>query len=455
MFKSVKIALLGGGGFRTPMAYEALLRAGFPVDELVLHDRSEARLERMRLVLDGLAQERGSRLPLRTTTRLEDAVDGAGAVLCAIRVGGLESRLVDEEVPLALGVVGQETTGPGGLAFALRTVPVVRSIAELVAERAPDAWFINFTNPAGLVTEAAQGVLGDRAIGVCDAPPDLCRRVAAALGRPASALWFDYAGLNHLGWLRRVLDRGQDVLPDLLADEARVGSFEEGRLFGARWLRGLGMVPNEYLYYYYEQADAVASLREHGARARTLLEGQRRFYEAADGTPATALAAWRAARAAREQSYMREAWEDRPEDLQAVEAERAAKGDDADAGYAGVATRLLEGLTGGGPRVLILNLRNRGALPDLDADAVVEVPAVVTEAGAVPVAGERLPQHAAGLVQQVKAVERLTIEAALTGSRATALRAIGLHPLVPSIDRAERILDGYVERQPLLAEALR
>jgi 6-phospho-beta-glucosidase len=201
----MKVAVIGGGGFRTPTLHGCLEDVAGPVgiEELVLHDLAADRLARIRAVIEGLTGERGGiDVPTRTTTSLDDAVDGAGAVLVAIRVGGGEARTIDEEVPLAFGVLGQETVGPGGIAFALRTIPVVEAIAHVVRDRAPAAWFVNFTNPAGVVTQAAFDVLGERAVGICDSPSALCARVAAALGRAPDDLDFDYAGLNHLGTRR-------------------------------------------------------------------------------------------------------------------------------------------------------------------------------------------------------------------------------------------------------------
>ena len=284
----MKIALIGGGGFRTPLTYEALLDIAeqLPIDQLTLYDTDRDRLEQIDLVLSGIDRERGSALRRATSTDLEAAVDGAEFVLCAIRVGGLACRVIDESVPLAEGVVGQETTGPGGICFALRTVPVLLELAQVVAQRAPGAWFINFTNPVGLVTEALQAVLGHRAIGVCDTPVGLCRRVARALQADPSELWFDYFGLNHLGWLAAVRGAAGDRLPELLADDAALGSLEEGRLFGADWLRTLGMIPNEYLVYYYAAARIVDTVAERGfGRAEYLLEQQRRFYQRPMSTP--------------------------------------------------------------------------------------------------------------------------------------------------------------------------
>src|SRR5215218_6048078 len=284
----MKLTIVGGGGFRVPLVYGALRAKAERLgrEQVVLHDIDASRLERIAAVLDGLAEERGATLPFRPTTDLGDAVDGADFIFCAIRVGRLEGRVVDESVPLSMGVLGQETTGPGGICFALRTIPELVRLAETVAERAPDAWLINFTNPAGMVTEALQQVLGERVVGICDSPSSLCRRVARAVGRDPGEMWFDYFGLNHLGWLRAAHDATGDRLPELLADDAALTSFEEGRLFGAEWLRTLGMIPNEYLYYFYFAADTVAAIRESGLpRGAYLLESQAEFY-AGDGQDA-------------------------------------------------------------------------------------------------------------------------------------------------------------------------
>jgi len=442
----MKLTIVGGGGFRVPLVYGALLakmdRLG--LDEVVLHDIDQTRLERIGAVLDGLAAEHGDRLPFRFTTDLVDAVEGADFVFCAIRVGQLEGRVVDEDVPLGLGVLGQETTGPGGICFALRTIPVMVRLAEAMAEHAPDAWLINFTNPAGMVTEAVQQVLGDHAVGICDSPSGLCRRVAAAVGREADDLWFDYFGLNHLGWLKGVRDAaGAQLLDGLLEDDEHLNGFEEGRLFGGEWLRSLGMIPNEYLYYFYYAADTLSAIRGASAsRGRFLLEQQRAFYARADGD---ALADWRATRHDRERTYMAEA--------------RSAAGDDsehdldANAGYEGEAMAVLEAIALNSRKVLILNTANRSSLPFLDERAVVEVPCVVGRAGPVPVAMGQVPAHARALVEMMKDVERTTIDAALLGSRELAVKALSLHPLVPSVTTARDIFDGYRRRLPALQEA--
>jgi 6-phospho-beta-glucosidase len=445
----MKLAIVGGGGFRVPLVYGALLarRERLPFGEIVLHDVDAGRLERIRAVLDGLAAEHGSELPFEVTTDLAEAVDGAAFVFCAIRVGRLEGRVVDESVPLALDVLGQETTGPGGICFALRTIPAMLELAHTIAERAPEAWLINFTNPAGMVTEAVQGVLGDRVVGICDSPAGLCRRVAQALGRDPGELWFDYFGLNHLGWLRAVRDGGVDRLPALLADDAALAGFEEGRLFGGDWLRTLGMIPNEYLYYFYYGSDIVTSIRQSPApRGAFLLEQQAAFYQANGQAPEEALAAWRATRHDRERTYMAEA-----RSAAGIGGEHEEWSGDP-GGYEGEAMSVVEAIANNQRALMILNTANRSALPFLDERAVVEVPALVGRSGPVPVAIGPVPAHAQSLMTTIKDVERTTIEAAVTGSAELAVRALALHPLVPSVSVARRILDGYRERLPELQE---
>ncbi len=437
----MKLAIIGGGGFRVPLVYGALLRRR-PFDEIVLHDVDAERLDRIAQVLEGQAAEHGDRVPFRTTTDLDDALEGAGFVFVAIRVGGLEGRTVDEGVPLRHGVLGQETIGAGGICFALRTIPAMVDLAERTVSRAPGAWLINFTNPAGMVTEALQQVVGDRAVGICDSPSGLCRRAAAALGESPERLRFDYFGLNHLGWLQGVHDASGDRLPELLADDAALEQLEEGQVFGPEWLRSLGMIPNEYLYYFYFAEETVAALGER-PRGAYLLEQQSAFYDAAGEAPAQALARWRAAKDERDRTYMAEA---RNGD------EGASHDADEPGGYEAEALAVVEAIASGAGAVRILNVANRSALPFLDEHAVVEVPCVVGAAGIRPIAVGPVPDHARALIETVKAVERVTIEAALTGSTALAVKALALHPLVPSVEAARAIFAGYRERLPALEE---
>jgi 6-phospho-beta-glucosidase len=446
----VKLALLGGGGFRTPAIYRALVEGATRTDydEIALYDVDSSRLDRIAAVLRGLDERIGRSIPFTTTTDLDEAIDGADVVHCAVRVGGLAGRLLDETAALAEGAIGQETTGAGGITFALRTLPVVTEIAQVVARRAPKATFVNFTNPVGLVTEAIQRVVGDRVIGICDAPLAMCRRVARAMDRNPDDLWFDYFGINHLGWLRAVYDHGRDLLPELLADETRLLTIEEARLFGVDWLRAVGMIPNEYLYYYDFASDALAAMQSGQVRAEFLSRQQEEFYARSD-SPAESLAIWEASLAEREGRYMEEAWTGREDELRGVAAARET------GGYGQLSLDLIDALNGDHPEVMVLNVGNRSSLPFLDEAAVVEVPCVVSRGGVVPTAIGSVPMAAEARIIAVRAAERAAIDAVFSHSRRQAVRALALHPLVPSVDVAGRILDRHLRDQPGLAETLR
>ncbi|MGW3647505.1 6-phospho-beta-glucosidase [Streptomyces sp. NPDC000878] len=442
----MKLTILGGGGFRVPLVYGALLgdHAEGRVTHVTLHDLDAGRLSAVTRVLAEQAAGVPDAPEVSATTDLDEALTGADFVFSAIRVGGLEGRANDEKVALDQGVLGQETVGAGGIAYGLRTVPVAEDIARRVARVAPDAWVINFTNPAGLVTEAMSRHLGDRVIGICDSPVGLGRRIARVLGANPSEAWIDYVGLNHLGWVRGLRINGRDELPRLLADPDLLGSFEEGKLFGTDWLQSLGAVPNEYLHYYYFNREAVRAYSEaEKTRGAFLRDQQAGFYDEMTRPDAAALTAWDRTRAEREATYMAEARET------AGAGERDA--DDLSGGYEKVALALMRAIARDERTTLILNVRNRKTLSVLDAEAVIEVPCLVDANGAHPVTVDPLPDHASGLVCSVKAVEREVLAAAESGSRATAVKAFALHPLVDSVNVARRLVDGYTAVHPGLA----
>lgn len=443
----MRLTILGGGGFRVPLIHRALLDDHEPgrVTRLVLHDLDATRLDTVGAVLAQQAAGVPDAPEMVATTDLDEALTGTDFVFFAVRVDGLQGRVLDERLAQQEGLLGQETVGAGGVAYGLRTVPVAARIARRIAEVAPSAWVINFTNPAGMVTEAMTPWLGDRVIGICDSPVGLGRRVVGALGVDPAAATVDYVGLNHLGWLRAVRVDGHDVLPRLLADRAALESFEEGALFGADWLQTLGAVPNEYLHYYYFHREAVAAATEAGlSRGGFLLQQQQRFYAQARRHPGDALAAWEATRREREVTYM-------AENRQAAGAGRRDTRDLESGGYEQVALDLMRAIARDRPARLILDVPNRGVLHELPADAVIEVPCAVDANGARPLAVDPLPDYAVGLVSAVKAVDRGVIHAAASGSRATALRALATHPLVDSVAVARRLLDAYQSRLPSLA----
>ena len=446
----MQLTILGGGGFRVPLVYRALLddaRGGAPlISEVVLHDTDADRVAAIAAVLEAQRAAAGVRLPVRAEPDRRAALRGAGMVFSAIRVGGLRGREKDEAVARDAGVLGQETVGAGGLSYALRTLPVALEIAEDTAAAAPGAWVVDFTNPAGIVTEAMSGVLGDRVIGICDSPIGLARRAARALGLPPGEVQADYAGINHLGWVRALLHGGRDVLPDLLADDAALASFEEGRLFGAEWLRTVGALPNEYLHYY-DMAREAARENAAGPTRGGQIAGQQRGFYARAARAGDPLGLWEEARRAREETYMaanREA---------AGGFDRAAADLDG-GGYEGVALAVMRAIARDRPARLIVDTRNRGALPGLPDDAVVELPCLVDGAGARPLSAAPLAGHQLALVQAVKSAERDVLAAVRSGSRSLALRAFATHPLVDSVTTARTLLDGYTAAFPELGTVL-
>ncbi|GAB2920452.1 MULTISPECIES: 6-phospho-beta-glucosidase [unclassified Streptomyces] len=443
----MKLTILGGGGFRVPLVYGALLgdHAEGRVSRVTLYDSDADRLTAIARVLAEQARDIADAPAVVATTELDEALRGADFVFSAIRVGGLAGRAADERVALDEGVLGQETVGAGGIAYGLRTVPVALDLARRIARTAPQAWVINFTNPAGLVTEAMSRHLGDRVIGICDSPVGLARRVARVLGADPDRAWTDYAGLNHLGWVQGLYVDGRDELPRLLADPALLASFEEGRLFGTELLRSLGAVPNEYLHYYYANREAVRAYQEAEQTRGAFLRVQQEDFYARMRRPGTpARAAWDRTRAEREATYM-------AENREVAGAGERQESDLESGGYEQVALALMRAVARNERTSLILNVRNRTTLSVLDADAVVEVPCLVDANGAHPVTVSPLPYHAVGLVTAVKAVERAVLEAAGSGSRAAAVQAFALHPLVDSVTVARRLLDRYTEVHPGLA----
>lgn len=444
----MRLTILGGGGFRVPLLFDSLLtdadRGVGGVDELVLHDVDEHRLDVVAATLS--AQGRGrTPVTVTTTTDLDRALKGADVVFSAMRIGGAWGRTQDERVALDAGCLGQETVGPGGIAYGLRTIPVALDVAERLAAVAPDAWCINFTNPAGMITQAMQQVLGDRVLGICDSPIGLGRRAARAVGAPVGTgpESFGYAGLNHLGWLRHLTIDGVDRLPGLLADAHALLTTEEGRLFGPDWLQELGAIPNEYLYYYYFTREAVASITGSAqTRGEFLLDQQQAFYDAAHADPARAHDLWVAARRHREETYLAEA---------RAEGEEREE-EDLSGGYEGVALAVMRAITRDEPATLILNVRNGSTIPGLPDDAVIELPCDIDARGPRPRAAAALDAAMIGLTQQVKAVDELVIEAATSRSPRLAHKAFALHPLVDSVTTATVLLDGYRARIPQIAD---
>ena len=463
----MKLAILGGGGVRIPLFVRGVLsRPGTSFSEICLFEPDQTRRDTIGRLAVEVAAALGHRGVVTVTPDVEEAFTGADFVFSAIRVGGDRGRLIDEEVALRRGVVGQETTGPGGCAMALRTIPVVLSYCEALARYAPGAVLINFTNPAGLITQAISLHATVRAVGVCDTPSGALDRLADFLGADRDEVGFSYGGLNHLGWISSFRVAGRECIGTLLQRYEELQRFDHRfAAFDPDFVRRLGAVPTEYDYYYYEPQRYVEAVAQAGAsRGADVL----RLNSGLFGDIAKALEAgdvhdaWHAyitQMRIRRASYMRtdmagEAMPigapaggpdgDTDDDL--GDLGPAGGGADRPGGYEGVALAVIAALTGRRPASVIVNTRNGASLPFLDQDDVVEVPAHIDGGGVAPLAGGTLPRSARGLVTQVKEYEREVVSAAVTGDAERAALALALHPLVPGVTVAREMMSEYRER---------
>jgi len=446
----MKMTLLGSG-VRAPFVLRGLAAAqdDLELDEVVLHDTDPERLELMSALGGHLSVEWGARFTVRGEPDPRAAIGGARFVFSAIRPGQEAARAVDEEVPLKHGVLGQETTGPGGFAMALRTIPAMLGYARMIEETAPDALLVNFTNPVGIVMQALHDHSSVHAVGICDGPISMQRSVAEFLGFPREQVHADYFGLNHCGWIHRVLVDGHDRLSELLDRfEELQAADEQWRLFDPDLVRSIGMLPMEYLYFYYYRDQAVEHIRGSGSsrghQLKTLNDALwpvlRERVDAGDLPGARG--AWERAMGERDGTYFaRERGETLGETDTSVEVGDVFEGE----GYEGVATAVMAAAVQRRKVPMILNIPNRGAIGGLRDDDVVEVTCMADEHGAHPIAQGDLPEAALALVGPVKLYERLTVRAAVEGSYDAALGALLAHPLVASYPAAKAILDGYVE----------
>ncbi|HEU4920010.1 MAG TPA: 6-phospho-beta-glucosidase [Candidatus Limnocylindrales bacterium] len=411
----VKLAVVGGGSTYTPELIEGIARRRdrLPIDELVLLDIDTERLE----VVGGLARRMLDHQAwggtLGVTSDPEAAIDGASYVLIQLRVGGQAARLVDETLPPRFGTIGQETTGAGGFAKALRTVPVVLELAELVGRRAaPGAWIVDFTNPVGIVTQALLDD-GHRALGLCNVAIGFQRRFAARFGVEPEQVELEHVGLNHLSWERAVRVDGVDRLPEILDNEADRIADDVGS--PVEMVRATRSIPSYYLRYYYA-FDEVLSSQQRGdghIRAEEVMDIERRLLD----------------------MYRDVSLAEKP----ALLADRGG------AYYSEAAAQLIASLHDGRGDIQVIDVRNDGALPDLPDDAIVEIPARIDRDGAHPLALAPLEPDMRGLVQAVKAYEELAIRAARTGDRTIALRALMANPLVARTSIAQPLLEALLE----------
>ena len=407
----MKLAVIGGGSTYTPELVAGLARERDRIGlrEIVLHDIDPERRE----VVGGLAQRMlsaaGYEGGLLVTDDLDRAVEGAAFVLVQLRVGGQAARLGDETIPLACGCIGQETTGAGGLAKALRTVPVVLEIASRVSGLAPDAWIVDFTNPVGIVTRSLRDA-GHRAVGLCNVAIGIQRQIARIVDVTPDRVFVDQVGLNHLTWVRSVLVDGHEALPQLLADHGDELAAGAGQPRAV--LEELHAIPSYYLRYFYFHDDVLAEQRDGVPRATTVAEIERELLEL----------------------YRDPSLTTKPKLLE----QRGG------AFYSAAATQLVASLSTGDRDVQVLDLRNAGALPGLADDDVVELPARIEREGPVPLPQAPLAPELLGLVQHVAAYERLAAAAAVTGDRTLVHKALLAHPLIGQIPQADELVDALL-----------
>jgi 6-phospho-beta-glucosidase len=409
----VKIAVVGGGSTYTPELVDGFARRTdrLPIDELVLLDPDLQRLEPVAGLTRRMLDRIGWAGKLQATSDRAAALEGADFVVFQLRVGGQAARHVDETLPHRFGILGQETTGPGGFAKALRTVPLVLELAEEAARRAaPGAWIVDFTNPVGIVTQALIDS-GARALGLCNVAIGLQRWLAVQLGVEPEQVALEHVGLNHLTWERAVLVDGVDRLPEMLdRDPAQVA--DEVRL-PVDLVKELRAIPSYYLRYYYCRDEVLQEQLRGKSRAEQVMEIERGLLE----------------------MYRDPALNEKPKLLE----KRGG------AFYSEAAAQLIASLHAGTGDVQVVNVRNGGALPDLPDDAVVEIPARVDRDGAHPAPLAPMAPEIRGLVQAVRAYEDLAVQAAVHGDRTAAEKALLAHPLVGQFSVARPLLEALLE----------
>ncbi|MWC27815.1 6-phospho-beta-glucosidase [Paenibacillus sp. MMS18-CY102] len=422
MANGLKIAVIGGGSSYTPELVEGFIQnyEQLPVRELWLVDIEEG-LHKLNIVgqlAQRMVEQSGLPMQVHLTTDRRRAIEGADFVSTQMRVGMLAARGRDETIPLRYGVIGQETTGPGGMMKALRTIPVLLDICRDIEELAPNAWLLNFTNPAGMVTEAILQHAKVRSIGLCNAPIGLRKWLSGKYSVPADRIYTEFVGLNHLHWVSRVEVDGVDKLTELLNNQEDYSAKnvpQQG--WNPAFLRSLGALPSYYLKYFYMTdkmlAEQQKALQQDGIRAEVVKRVEDELFKL----------------------YADPALTEKPKQLE----QRGG------AYYSEAAVNLMRSLYNGTNDIQALNVANQGVLDFLPDDASIEVNCIVTKSGPLPLPVTNVPAQAKGLIHAVKTYEQLAIRAAVTGDRGLALQAMAHHPLVPSVDTAVALLDEMLE----------
>lgn len=411
--KDLIIAVIGAGSSYTPEIVEGFVqqREIIPVTKLIFMDINSDRLETIASFCRRFMRHLGHEIPIQTTTELSAAVSGANFIVTEIRVGGNQQRVLDEKIPLKYGVIGQETTGPGGMFKAFRTIPVMLNLAHEVEKLNPDAWIINYTNPTGLVTEAICKYSNAKIVGLCSGGYFPRDAVSKYLGVPKGEIFYDYFGLNHLNFAYNFTIHGRpltDAEFDMVADHVH------GGLVDKEIIKNLRLIPSPYLQYYYHHDRLVREYKEKGITRGEYVQALEKEVFAAYADPAE---------------------ETKPEALK-----KRGGG-----GYSEIALDVIDAIHNNRSRPLIVNTSNQGTLRFLPNDAAIEVQCLVNASGISPIQLHDTPAGVWGLVAAVKNYEQLAVEAAVKGDRNLALQALYAHPLVGQSEIANPLLDEMLE----------
>ena len=447
----MKLTLIGGGEVRSPLFVMSLLRRhkNIGIDELCLMDIDSHKLQIFGDLCRAVVHRAGDPFKITSTTDARAALTDASHVVTTIRVGFEQGRATDERIALRHGVLGQETTGPGGFAMALRSIPAILKYAELLQKVSPKAWMFNFTNPAGLVAQALREAGFNRTVGICDGANHGQDSIAAFANVPLDQVRAEVFGLNHLSWCRRALVNGEDLMPKALADDSFLR--KEQSLFAPELVRQIGMHCNEYLYYYYYAEKAVEAISGEGkTRGEEIVEINQRLIEQLEEVdieknPERALRTFFGYEKRRHATYMHYAYERSSiEEADREQLYDADIPDHAGEGYAGVALSVIEALEKSGPLYTALNVANDGAIVGMEKDDVVEISCRADRSGVHPLPIGEIPASQLNLMRTVKLYERLTTQAIRERSRKLAVEALMAHPLVLSYSRAKILVDEYL-----------
>lgn len=443
----MKIAVIGGAGVRTVIFINGLLKRykKLNIDEVSLFDINKEKLDIIGKLCMYVVEREKKDLKITLCDTCEEAVTGTDYIVTTLRVGGDHSRVEDERAALSAGVIGQETTGAGGFSMAARAIPVLLDYCKIFQKYAPEAWIFNFSNPSGLVTQALTQAGYDKVIGICDAPSATKFRMAKKLGVEEDELYVEFFGLNHLSWISSVKKNGEEILPDLVNDEAFLDSMQEFKTMDPEAIRSSKMLPNEYLYYYYHREKALEHiLNSENTRGEAIEKINQRMMKELSGMDINAdqeeaLQTFLYYMQVRENSYM------------SVESGVSArplleKGKlpvPEGMGYAGVMLDCIEGMQSKEGKYLVLCIKNQGSLNFLDNDDIVEVTCKVSSTGIEPVKFEKIPLYCENLIRTIKSYEKCSIEAIVTNDREKAIWALAMNPLVNSWSVARKLEEEF------------